>query len=123
MRRILIVDDEHLVADTLSLIFEKNGFDVRAAYSTEEALQCARSFSPELLLCDLSMPERDGFDLISAMNSEQPGCSILVLTGAYASMHRVRKSAREIRRPLPVLIKPCHPAELLRRADELLLTA
>ena len=123
MRRILIVDDEHLVADTLSLIFEKNGFEARAAYSTDEALLCARGFNPDLLVCDLNMPERDGFELISAINTMQPSCRILVLTGAYASMHRVSQSSRDLRRQLSVVTKPCHPAELLRQAGELLLTA
>ncbi len=122
MRRILIVDDEHLVADTLSLIFQKNGFSTRAAYSADEALDCARVFVPDLLLCDINMPEKDGLDLISSMDREQPACRILVLTGAYSCLNRVRQRASEARHTFSVMTKPCHPSDLLRCAGELLVS-
>ena len=121
MRRILIVDDEHLVADTVSLIFQKHGFAARAVYSADEALECARSFAPEIMVCDIDMPEKDGLELISSMEREQPACRILVLTGAYASLNRVRQRSSELRRKFSVLTKPCQPSELLRCAGELLL--
>ncbi len=120
MPRILIVDDEHLVADTLSLIFQKHGFAARAVYSADEALECARTFAPEILLCDINMPDKDGLDLIASMDREQPACRVLVLTGAYSSLNRVRQRSSEVRRKFSVLTKPCHPAELVRMAGELL---
>ena len=123
MQRILIVDDEHLVADTLSLIFQKNGFVARAVYSADEALECARSFGPDLLLCDIDMPSKDGLELISTMDQEQPACRVLVLTGAYSSLKRIRKCSAENRRKFSVLTKPCHPSEVLRTAGEVLLSA
>ena len=122
-RRILIVDDEHLVADTLSLIFQKHGFTTCAAYSADEAMDCARSFTPDLLLCDINMPEKDGLALIDSMDREQPACRILVLTGAYSSLNRVRQRTREVHQHISVMTKPCHPAELVRCAGELLLSA
>lgn len=123
MHRILIVDDEHLVADTLSLIFQKNGFDTRAAYSAAEALQCAHTFAPDLLLCDINMPFTDGLELISSMEREQPACRVIVLTGAYTSLNRVRRHAARLSSPCSVLTKPCNPSELLRCAGELLPSA
>lgn len=120
MHRILVVDDECLVADTLGLIFRRHGFDARVAYSTQTALESARSFAPDLLLCDITMPERDGVDLIAAMNREQPACRVLVLTGYYANVARVREECTRQRRPTHVLTKPCHPSELLREAGEIL---
>lgn len=123
MSRVLIVDDEHLVADTLSLIFQKHGFTTRAVYSVDEALLCARDFSPDLLLCDINMPERDGLDLITSMDRELPACRILVLTGAYSRLGRVRQQSAEARKKFSVLTKPCQPADLLRCAGELLQNA
>lgn len=123
MQRILIVDDEHVVADTLSLIFEKHGFQTRAVYSTDEALDCARSFAPDLLLCDINMPEKDGLELISSMEREQPACRVLVLTGAYSSLKRIRQCLSSNRRQFSVLTKPCAPSEVLRTAGEVLLSA
>ena len=123
MRRVLIVDDEPVVANTLRLIFEKNGFSAQTAYSVDAALLCADGFDPELMLCDINMPDRDGVELISAMNVAHPACKIMVLTGAYASMERVRERAALLDRRFPILAKPCLPSELLREAGELLLTA
>ena len=123
MPRVLIVDDEPVIANTLRLIFEKHGFTARTCNSTEEALHTAEGFRPELMLCDINMPERDGVELISAMNHAHPDCRILVLTGAYASMERVREQAVSLQRKMPILAKPCQPSDLLREADALLLTA
>ena len=44
--------------DTLTLIFERNGFAAKAAYSADEALESSREFRPNLLLCDVTMPDR-----------------------------------------------------------------
>ena len=121
MRRVLIVDDEPVVADTLRLIFQKNGFEALSATSVDEAIACAARFTPELMLCDISMPEKDGVELISAMNRDHPTCRILVLTGAYGSMARVRAFSATLKRKLPILAKPCAPADVLREAGNLLL--
>jgi CheY-like chemotaxis protein len=123
MQRVLIVDDDRLVADTLALIFGKSGFEARAEYSTDKALICARAFAPDLLLCDVTMPGRDGLDLVDDMSRELPSCRILVLTGFYSNLKNVREQARRLRRPVGILTKPCQPAELLREAAALLATA
>ena len=123
MRRILIVDDEHLVTDTLGLIFGKNGFDVRRAYSADEALARAREFHPELLLCDINMPGRDGFELITDITRELPSCRILVLTGSEVNLKRVRERNLDRGLDVSVMSKPCQPADLLRQAGAMLLSA
>jgi DNA-binding response OmpR family regulator len=120
MQRVLIVDDDRLVADTLTLIFEKNGFKAKAAYSADEALQSSREFGPHLLLCDVTMPDRDGLSLVEDMTRELPACRILVLTGFYSNLKNVREHARKLSRPLGILTKPCQPSELLREAAALL---
>ena len=58
--RVLIVDDERTVADSLSLIFQKCGFEAQVAYTSDEGLARARFFQPQLLLTDLSMPGMGG---------------------------------------------------------------
>lgn len=123
MQRILIVDDEHLVADTLALIFAKNGFEARAAYSAEEARRCARNFKPELLLCDITMPGEDGHKLVDDIAVDLPACRILILTGYYSNLKQVREHILRLSRPIGVLTKPCQPTDLLREAREMLATA
>ena len=123
MQRVLIVDDDRLVADTLSLIFMKSGFDARTSYSADEALHCAREFFPNLLLCDVTMPGRDGLSLVCDVTRELPSCRIIVLTAFYSNIKSVREQASKLARPVGILTKPCQPSELLREAAALLATA
>jgi CheY-like chemotaxis protein len=123
MHRILVVDDERLVADTLGLIFRKHGFEAKVTYSADAALRCARTFSPDLLLCDISMPHRSGLELMADFNRELPDCRVLVLTGYYSNLVRIREQSGKLRRPTRVLTKPCHPTDLLREAGQVLATA
>lgn len=119
-QRVLIVDDDTMVADTLTLIFQKSGWDVRVRYSAKDGLACAREFRPSLLLCDLIMPGSNGLSLVEDVTRELPACRILVLTGFYANLNAVEKRARELSRPVGILTKPCLPSELLREANAML---
>ena len=123
MQRVLVVDDERLVADTLTLVFAKSGFDARAAYSADSAIECSREFKPNLLLCDITMPGKDGHALVEEISQELPSCRIMVLTGFYSNLAGVRAQASRLRRPMGILTKPCQPTDLLREAAALLATA
>lgn len=123
MARILVVDDEHLVADTLILILRQKGFEVRVAYSAKEALEDAHAFRPDLLLCDISMPGRSGIELMADFGREMPQCPVLVLTGHYASLGGVDEQSRKLPVPVRVLTKPCSPSDVLREAGEMLRSA
>jgi DNA-binding response OmpR family regulator len=119
-QRVLVVDDDRLVADTLSMIFAANGFEAQARYSAAEGLACARSFSPSLLLCDVTMPEQTGLQLADAVNRELPSCQMLMLTAYSSNAARVEMHAMRMKRPLKLLNKPCRPEVLLREVDALL---
>jgi CheY-like chemotaxis protein len=119
-RRILVVDDDRLVADTLSLVFRANGFESEARYSAAEGLARARSFFPELLLTDVTMPGEGGLELADAMHSEQPGCKLLMLTAYESNGVHVQRHGQRTKRPIRMLYKPIRPEELLREATQLL---
>lgn len=123
MQRVLVVDDDHLVADTLTLIFGKSGFAALAAYSADEALLAARTFTPNLLLADISMPGRDGLSLIADITREHPACRIIAITGFYSNLKNVRDHASNRVHPLGILLKPCQPVDLLREASAILAAA
>lgn len=120
MHRVLVVDDEYLVADTLGLVFGKHGFETRVTYSAKAALECARTFAPDLLLCDITMPGRSGLELMEDFDRELPNCRVLVLTGYYSNVSRVHEHASHMNGPTRVLTKPCDPVELLNQAGEIL---
>jgi CheY-like chemotaxis protein len=119
-QRVLVVDDDRLVADTLSLVFKVNGYQTEACYSAADGLQRARSFVPELLLCDVSMPGETGLQLVEEMNREMPECQMLMLTAYSGNADEVELQAMRMRRPLKLLNKPCRPEILLDEARALL---
>jgi DNA-binding response OmpR family regulator len=118
--RILVVDDEHLVARTLTLILERSGFEVSTFSTVDEALASAWQSPPDLLLCDIDMPQRDGLDLMREFGRTLPDCPILVLTGFYRSLASISGAAALLQQPVRILTKPCPPAEVLREARYLL---
>lgn len=119
-RRVLVVDDERLVADTLGIIFEKSGFECRVSYTGAEALACTDNFYPELLLCDISMPGMNGLEVVSTVTEKFPECRVIVLTGHYMNLGSARKWARTHAKPSRVMTKPVLPTLLLAEADALL---
>ena len=123
MHRILIVDDESVIADTLGLIFSKNGFETKVVYSAEDALECAQTFPPDLLLCDINMPGRSGWDLMGDFSREFPDCRVLILTGYHSNHARVKEQSKQHRHPVRLITKPCTPVDLLREAGKMLTPA
>lgn len=119
-RRILVIDDDRLVADTLKLIYTANGFESESRYSAAEGLERARTFAPELLLCDISMPDENGLSLVEKLNQEMPDCRLLLLTAYSSNAIDVHHSSQRIKRELRMLTKPCPPEHLLRETRELL---
>ena len=61
--RVLIVDDERTIADTLVLIFSANGYETRASYSAEQALEIIADWLPDLAILDVVLPKMNGVDL------------------------------------------------------------
>lgn len=118
--KVLVVDDERMVADTLAIIFQKHGFDCRVSYTGAEALACAENFCPELLLCDVSLPGIGGLDVATSIAQRCPKCRVLLLTGHYTNLSRARMWARSHQARSRIMVKPVLPALLLDEADALL---
>ncbi len=70
MKKILIVEDEMILRQNLEEIISLHGYDVRSADNGETGLNAARSFLPDLILCDIKMPRYDGFWLIEQIRNE-----------------------------------------------------
>ncbi len=65
--RILLVDDNHDSADSLAMLLELKGHEVRIAYEGEQAVQIAPRFAPHLCVIDIAMPKMDGYATIAAL--------------------------------------------------------
>jgi DNA-binding NtrC family response regulator len=120
MRRpmVLIVDDERIIADTLSIILSRSGFAVMTAYNGRSALEMAELVPPELLLSDVVMePDMDGAQLAVAVLRRCPDCKVLLFSG-HASTVDLLVRSRELGHNFTLLTKPVHPADLLRRITQ-----
>jgi two-component system, OmpR family, alkaline phosphatase synthesis response regulator PhoP len=81
-RRILIVDDEPNIVTSLEFLMRGRHYEVRTARNGEEALRRAESFRPDLVLLDVMMPQRSGFEVCRKIR-ENPALrevKILMLT-------------------------------------------
>jgi CheY-like chemotaxis protein len=116
---ILVVDDEAVIADTLGMILEGNGFRVAIAYDGKSALKISRTVLPDLLLSDVAMPGMSGIDLAIEIQQSIPNCKVLLFSGQ-ASTSDLLGAARHTGREFTILAKPLHPTELLCRLSDTL---
>jgi CheY-like chemotaxis protein len=112
--RVLIVDDERVIADTLALILRSRGFTVDTAYSGEDAVQLAEAMRPDVLISDVVMGPMSGVDAAIAICGELPGCRVILISGQVLAADLLEKaSARG--HAFEVLTKPVPPSVLLAR--------
>ncbi len=112
--KVLIADDERVIADTLAMILNQDGFDARAVYSCVKALELAPSFQPDMLISDVIMSELDGVQAAIRMRAILPDIRVFLLSGQSATAELVEK-ANASDYGFEVLVKPVHPQELLNR--------
>lgn len=112
-RKVLVVDDEVLIADSLATILNQSGFEARASYSGAEAIRMAREFCADILLCDVLMPVTNGVEAAIAIQEECPEMRIVLFSGQAATGDILRQ-AHALGYDFELLSKPLHPSELLR---------
>jgi CheY-like chemotaxis protein len=116
---VLVVDDERVIADTLSIILSKSGFSTMTAYDGARALEIARERTPDLLISDVMMPGMTGIDLAIKVTQTIPGCKVLLFSGQAATVDLLEQ-ARHAGHNFTTLTKPVHPTDMLKRISECL---
>jgi CheY-like chemotaxis protein len=112
--RVLVADDEPVIADTLAMILNQSGFEARAVYSGERALELAATFAPEMLISDVIMADLNGIDAAIRIQALLPGIKILLFSGQAATADLLEK-ARARGYEFEILAKPVHPQDLLKK--------
>jgi DNA-binding NtrC family response regulator len=115
--RVLIVDDEEIIASTLQEFLQGEGYEVAIAADAPSALASIEKFEPELALCDVQLPGLDGLELLEKLLKLRPELLVLIIT-AYATVESAvaafRKGAHDY------LMKPVIFDELLTKLDRLI---
>jgi len=115
--RVLVVDDERVIADTLAIILNQAGFDASAVYTGNGAVDEARKVRPDLIISDVIMPDMNGIEAAIHIRGFLPGCKILLFSGQAATADLL-ESARAKGHEFEILAKPVHPQDLLAKLRE-----
>ena len=110
--KILVVDDERLLADTTAAILRHSGFETRIAYDGFAALEVAGSFHPDYILTDIMMPAMNGVELAIAITKMYPMTKIMLFSGQ-AGISEILEQSKAKGFKFPLLAKPVHPAKLI----------
>jgi DNA-binding response OmpR family regulator len=118
-QRIVVADDDPIVIRFLSAVFKDEGFDVRTAEDGETALQIIREFRPDLIILDLVMPYRDGFEVCQKVRAaaETARTPVIILS--------MKEKEQDALRAFQVgaddyIRKPFNALELVARARKLI---
>ena len=111
-RKILVVDDQRVIADTLTAILKASGCACSAAYSGEDALKVIAAAVPDLMITDVSMPGMNGVELAVRVRQEYPKCKVLLFSG-HSSANQLLEEAHAKGHDFTLLHKPIHPRDLL----------
>jgi len=118
-RRVLVVDDERRIADTLTAILRLKDYHAEAAYNGPSGIQMYRRLQPALVISDVVMPGMTGIEMAIVLQREFSRCRVLLFSGQGATsdlLERARAEGYEFE----VLAKPVHPDQLLERVMQMI---
>lgn len=112
--RILVVDDEHLIADSLVEILTMFGFDASCRYSGSQAIDRANTEAFDVLITDVVMNEMTGIEAAIEICKVLPTCKVLLMSGNTRTSEML-KAALEQGHDFDIVAKPVHPSVILDR--------
>lgn len=110
--RVLVVDDEIAIAESLAQILRLRGYNTHCAYSGESAIEALQAFEPQVLLADVVMTGMNGVELANRITRHRPDCRVVLFSGQAELSHTLADA-----HPAPhgyiLYPKPVHPEVLL----------
>lgn len=111
--KILVIDDEHLVRESIAVYLEDSGYEVFQASDGNKGIELFNSVAPALVICDLRMPEMDGLEVLKHLTKLSPDTPIIIVSGA-GQIHDVVEALRL--GALDYLVKPVTDMAVLENA-------
>ena len=118
MKRVLVVDDEENIRLVLRTLLRRNGYEVEAAATAEEALELLAGFGPDVVLTDVRMPKMSGLELLAELRTRGSQATVIVMS-AYGSVELALEAMKA--GAYDYIPKPFKSDEVvlaLRKADE-----
>jgi CheY-like chemotaxis protein len=109
---VLVVDDQHMIADTTAEVLNQSGFRAVRAYNGHSALDMALKLKPDYLLTDIMMPGMNGVELAIVIRKHLPATLIVLISGQ-AGITEILRQAKDDGHEFSLLAKPIHPEKLL----------
>ena len=118
LTRVLIIDDEQLIADTLARILNLSGFAAHAVYNGDDALTSLEWHCPDIVLTDVRMPGRNGIETAISIRARCPEIRVVLFSGQAGTSELIERAKLD-GHGFELWSKPIHPRELLRRLQAL----
>ena len=83
MNKILIIDDDNLIVNNMAEFLKENGYTVSTTTDSISAFWIYSEFLPNLVICDIHMPQMDGFELLKRIRTIKPDQKFVMVTGAF----------------------------------------
>lgn len=117
--RVLIVDDEHLIASSLAAILRTYGFEAVSVYSGYSAIETAFAWVPDVIISDIRMPGINGVDAVLSMARRLPNSRFLLFSGHLPSHGNVSRAHEQGLRFvfLPKPVPPQSVVEYLKACE------
>lgn len=110
--RVLVADDERLVADSLVMILKAEGYEATAVYSGECAVEAAKAREPDVLISDVVMGSMTGIEAAGEILRIAPDCRVLLVSGQIMTADLLKDAETKGYR-FEIVPKPIHPRVLL----------
>ncbi|MBU2103083.1 MAG: response regulator [Candidatus Omnitrophota bacterium] len=118
-KRILLVDDEKDLSDTVRFRLQHAGYDVLCAYDGLEAIECARKEKPDLIILDLMLPKLDGYKVCRMLKFDEQYKKIPIILFSAKAQESDKQLGKEVGAD-SYITKPFEPSVLLDKIKELL---
>jgi CheY-like chemotaxis protein len=110
--KIMVIDDEELIAQTLVEILTEEGFDATAVANGRAAIELAKDLQPNVVLSDVIMPGLNGVETGIRLREIVPDCKIILFSGQAATVDLLEKARRQGHH-FDILAKPMKPDQLI----------
>ena len=110
--KIIVVDDEPVIADTVVEILNEEGFDAIAVSTGSSAIELAKAFHPDIVLSDVIMPGLNGIEAGIRIRKIAPTCRVILFSGQAETVDLLEKARQQGHR-FDILAKPIRPEQLI----------